>query len=276
MLVCALGDLTLDVVVRLGGPIAVGGDTDAEIVLAPGGQAANVAAWAATLGASARLIGRTGDDEAGSLARAGLETRGVEVLGPVGGRNGLVCSLVSPDGDRSMASDRGAAVELRPDDIEVSWLKGCDHLFVSGYALMRDPVRGAAGRAVELARSAGARVSIDLASWSAIRDSGADAFAETVRRLDPDVVFANEDEERVVDRRVPDAIWILKRGERGCSFDGDEREPHPVRNVLDSTGAGDALAAGWIVGGPELALEAAARCVQGLGAMPLASDAWTS
>lgn len=272
MHVCALGDLTLDVVVRLGGPIAVGGDTDAEIVLAPGGQAANVAAWAATFGVSARFIGRTGDDEAGSLARARLERQGVEVVGPVGGRNGLVCSLVSADGARSMASDRGTAVELRPNDIEISWFEGCDHLFVSGYALMREPVRSAAARAVELARSNGARVSIDLASWSAIRDSGADAFREAVRRLRPDVVFANEDEERVVDRSVADAIWILKRGDRGCSFDGDEREPLPVDQVLDSTGAGDALAAGWIVGGPELALEAAARCIQQLGAMPLASD----
>jgi sugar/nucleoside kinase (ribokinase family) len=272
MLVCALGDLTLDVVVRLGGPIAVGGDTDAEIVLAPGGQAANVAAWAVSLGASARFIGRTGDDEAGSLARTSLETRGVEVVGPVGGRNGLVCSLVSADGARSMASDRGTAVELGPNDIEGSWLEGCDHLFVSGYALVREPVRSAATRAAELARRSRARVSVDLASWSAIRDSGVDAFREAVRRLDPDVVFANEDEERVVGRPVPGAFWILKRGGRGCSFDGDERAPLPVERALDSTGAGDALAAGWIVGGPDLALEAAARCVQKLGAMPLASD----
>jgi len=85
--------------------------------------------------------------------------------------------------------------------------------------------------------------------------------------LEPDVVFANEDEERVAGR-VDDTAWILKRGAGGCSFDGDERAAIPVEHVLDSTGAGDALAAGWIVGGPELALEAASRCVQRLGAMP--------
>ena len=67
------------------------------------------------------------------------------------------------------------------------------------------------------------------------------------------------------------ALWILKRGARGCSFDDDEREALRVERVLDSTGAGDALAAGWIVGGPDLALEAAARCVQHVGAMPVAS-----
>ena len=268
MHVCALGDLTLDVVVRLDGPIAVAGDTDAEIVLAPGGQAANVAAWAASLGASARFIGRTGDDEAGSMARKGLRARGVDVVGPVEGRNGLICSLVSPDGARSMASDRGTAVELRPEDIGPSRLDGCDHLFVSGYALMREPVRSAAARAVELARSNGVQVSIDLASWSAIRDSGADAFRALVVALEPDVVFANEDEQRVVQGPLAGVTWILKLGAGGCSFDGDEREAQPLERVVDTTGAGDALAAGYIVGGPDLALEAATRCVQKLGAMP--------
>jgi ribokinase len=266
MLVCALGDLTLDVVVRLGGPLAVEGDTDAEIVLAPGGQAANVAAWAASLGASARFIGRTGDDGAGSMARTRLQERGVDVVGPVQGQNGVICSLVSPDGARSMASDRGTAVELRPEDIDDAWLNGCDHLFVSGYALLRKPVRSAAARAVELARGNGARVSIDLASWSAIRDSN--AFREFVVELEPDVVFANEDEQRVVRGPLAGVIWILKLGAGGCSFDGDEREALPVERVVDTTGAGDALAAGYIVGGPGLALAAASRCVQRLGAMP--------
>ncbi|MGH3133362.1 MAG: PfkB family carbohydrate kinase, partial [Gaiellaceae bacterium] len=113
MLVCTLGDLTLDVVVRLARPLAVGGDTDAEIRVAPGGQAANVAAWAAALGASARFIGKRGEDEAGELARAGLSAAGVEVLGPAGGRTGVICSLVSPGGERSMAADRATATDLR-------------------------------------------------------------------------------------------------------------------------------------------------------------------
>ena len=268
MLICCLGDLTLDVVVRLSGPIAVGGDTDAEIVLAPGGQAANVAAWAASLGASARFVGRTGDDDAGSIARGRLREHDVEVVGPVVGTNGLICSLVSPDGARSMAADRGTAVGLQPDDLDPAWFRGCDHLFVSGYALMREPARSAAQRAVRLARSWGARIGIDLASWSAIRDSGADAFRELVIELEPDIVFANEDEERIVCGPLPGVTWILKRGARGCSFDGDQRDALTVEHVLDSTGAGDALAAGWIVGGPDLALEAAARCVEQLGAMP--------
>ena len=268
MLVCSLGDLTLDVVVRLAGPVAVHGDTEAEIVLKPGGQAANVAAWSAWLGATARFIGRTGNDDVGSIARGRLRERGVEVVGPVDGRNGLVCSLVAPDGTRSMASDRGSATQLEPEDLDPEWVAGCDHLFVSGYALMREPARTAARRAVELARGERAQVSIDLASWSAIRDSGAETFRQLVAELGPDVVFANEDEERLVAGPLAGVAWILKCGARGCSFDGDEREALPVERVLDSTGAGDALAAGWIVGGPDLALEAAARCVGQVGAMP--------
>jgi sugar/nucleoside kinase (ribokinase family) len=268
MLVCTIGDLTLDVIVRLAAPLATGGDTDAEIRVGPGGQAANVAAWAAELGASARFIGKTGADDAGELVRARLAALGVEILGPVEGRNGSICSLVSSDGERSMAADRGTAPTLRAGEIDVTWLEGCDHLHVSGYALMREPVRSAAFHVAETARARGARVSLDLATWSAIRDAGVEPFGDAVRQLAPDVVFAHEDEERMVGRIVA-AVWIVKRGARGCSFDGDERGALPVEQVVDSTGAGDALAAGWIVGGPDLALATAARCVQQLGAMPL-------
>lgn len=268
MLLCTLGDLTLDVVVRLDGPLAPGGDTDARIELTPGGQAANVAAWAAALGARARVIAKRGVDDAGALAVGRLSERGVEVAGPAEGRNGIVCSLVSPDGERSMAADRGAAAGLRPDEVDPAWLEGCTHVFVSGYALMREPAAEAAARAVQLARRAGAGVSVDLSSWSAIRQSGVERFRERVLALSPDVVFANEDEERIVGGPLPGTLWILKRGARGCSFAGDERAALPVERVVDTTGAGDALAAGYLIGGPELALEAAARCVQRLGAMP--------
>jgi sugar/nucleoside kinase (ribokinase family) len=268
MLVCTLGDLTLDVVVRLAQPLAVGADTPAEIQLGPGGQAANVAAWAAALGASARCVGTTGADESGELVRTRVASLGVDVVGPVEGRNGTICSLVSADGDRSMLSDRGAAGDLRADELDTGWFVGCDHLHVSGYALASESMRSAARRAAELARDAGASVSVDLASWSVIRDTGPETFRAAVLDLAPDVVFANEEEDRVVGGRLPGVTWILKRGPRGCSFDGDERAALPVGEVVDSTGAGDALAAGWIVGGPDLGLDAASRCVQRLGAMP--------
>jgi sugar/nucleoside kinase (ribokinase family) len=268
VVVCSLGDLTLDVSARLSGPLAAGGDTDAEIHVGAGGQAANVAAWAAALGAEARFIGKRGADRAGRLVTAELEGRGVRVLGPESGRNGVVCILVSPTGERSMAPDRGAAAELGAEDVEAAWFDGSDHLFVSGYALFGEPNRAAAERAVTLARESGADVSVDLSSWSALKAAGAERVRQHLIGLAPDVVFANEDEEHALGGRLPGVTWILKRGARGASFDGDERGVLQVQEVVDSTGAGDALAAGWIVGGPDLALEAAARCVQHQGAMP--------
>jgi sugar/nucleoside kinase (ribokinase family) len=268
VLVCALGDLTLDVIVRIDEPIARGGDTKAQTRLAPGGQAANVAAWAVELGAGARYIGKRGADEAGILASRALEMRGVEVVGPAEGRGGIICSLVDESGERSMLSDRGTATAFRPDELDPAWVRGCDHLFVSGYALLAEPVRETARAAVDIARARGAAVSVDVASWSAVAEVGAAAVRSLLAEISPDVVFANEDEDRIIGGPLPGTVWILKRGPRGCSFDGDERAALPVDDVVDSTGAGDALAAGYIVGGPDAALEAAARCVSQIGSMP--------
>ena len=268
-LVCTLGDLLLDVIVRLEQPLAPGADATSRTSLSPGGQAANVAAWVAALGAAARFVGKRCDDDAGRMVRAWLDELGVEVAGPVvDGGSGVIVSLVAPDGERTMASDRGVAPELRPDELEAAWFADCGHLHLSGYALLREPISFAAARAAELARAAGARVSVDLSSWSAIRDFGAAAFRSSLERLAPDVVFCNEAEDAIVGGRFDGPVWILKRGAHGCSFDGEERPALPVAHVVDSTGAGDALAAGWIVGGPDLALEAAARCVARAGALP--------
>jgi ribokinase len=269
MLVCTLGDLLLDVIVRLEQPLAPGADASSSTTLSPGGQAANVAAWVVALGGSARFIGKRGDDDGGRIAAARLAQRGVEIVGPVVSEgNGIVVSLVAPGGDRTMCSDRGVAPLLRPEELDEAWLAGCEHLHMSGYSLLREPIRFAAEQAAAVARSAGARVSIDLSSWSAIRDFGPDRFRSVLGQLEPDVVFCNEDEDEYVGGPVSGPAWIVKRGPRGCSFDGDDRDALPVERVVDSTGAGDALAAGWIVGGPTLALEAAARCVQTAGALP--------
>jgi sugar/nucleoside kinase (ribokinase family) len=268
MRVVSLGDLVLDVVVRMDAPMAAAADTPSSTALTVGGQGANVAAWCAALGAEARWLGKRGDDPAGLLVGERLAALGVDLTGPVEpDGTGVIVSLVDQEGERSMFPDRGVAVTLRPEEIRAEWLE-CDHLHVSGYALLAHPVAEAAARAVEHARDAGARVSLDLSSWSTIRDAGAEQFRALVASLEPDVVFANEDEDRVFGGPLPGAAWILKHGSRGCSFDGDERVALPVPEVVDTTGAGDALAAGWIVGGPDLALEAAARCVQRVGSMP--------
>jgi sugar/nucleoside kinase (ribokinase family) len=134
-------------------------------------------------------------------------------------------------------------------------------------------VRFAALDAIARARVAGARVSVDLSSWSAIRDFGAGEFRSLLEELAPDVVFANEDEERIVGGPIRGSGWILKRGSTGASFEGDERVAVRVGSVVDSTGAGDAFAAGWLVGGADLALATAARCIQQAGSMPRSDNA---
>jgi ribokinase len=268
MLVVTLGDLLLDVVVRLDEPLAAGADANAQTLTGPGGQAANVAAWVVALGAEARCVARRGDDAAGVWLTAELTARGVDLVGPSVGRNGVVVSLVAPDGERTMASDRATATSLRPDDLEPEWFS-CDCLHISGYSLLAAPIDAAAARAAELARAHGARLSVDLSAWTRIRSHGAAAFRARLEALAPDVVFGNVAEWDEVG--AVGATRLVKHGADG--FDvvrGHALERGQARDasVVDSTGAGDALAAGFLVGGAELAAEAAARCVAQVGAMP--------
>jgi ribokinase len=268
MLLVTLGDLLLDVIVRLGEPLSAGADANAATTVAPGGQAANVAAWVAALGGHARCLARRGDDAPGGWLAAELAARGVEVVGPVAGRNGVVVSLVAPDGERTMASDRGTATELAPDDLDPDWF-ACDCLHISGYSLLVSPIDTATLRAAELARAQGARISVDLSAWTRIRAHGAARFRAQLEALEPAVVFGNEAEWDELGTSY--ATRVVKRGADG--FDvvlGDVVERCQARDVsvVDTTGAGDALAAGFLLGGPELALDAAARCVAQVGAMP--------
>jgi sugar/nucleoside kinase (ribokinase family) len=260
MLVCCLGDLLLDVIVRLDEPLVWGADATARTRTGAGGQATNVAAWAAALGARARLVAKRGDDAAGALVAGELDGLGVEVVGPIeGGRTGVVVSVVGPDGERTMASDRGVSPELSAGDLDPAWFADCDVLHVTGYALLGEPMRSAALRAAELVP----RVTLDLSSAAHIRS--ANGFRSAVEALRPSLVFANEGE-REAAGELP-VEWVVKRGPAGFEW-RDETWPAQAAEVVDTTGAGDAFAAGFLLGGPELALEAAARCVARLGTMP--------
>jgi ribokinase len=260
--ICTIGDLILDVVVLPDAPLIPDADTPATIRFVAGGQAANVAAWASALGATGRLICKRGTDLASRSATAELEEHGVEIRGPtVDGRGGVVVSTRGPSGHRTMASDRGVSAQLELAEVDQSWLEQCDVLHVSGYCLLREPM---AETTIEVARRA-PRVSVDLASAGDIARAGGRRFAARLEALAPDLAFATEAERDA----VPDfdTNWVIKLGAAGARFP-EGLYPAPQVVPVDTTGAGDALAAGYLVGGPELAIEAASRCVGLVGAMP--------
>ena len=276
MRIATLGDLMLDVIVRLEEPLARGDDVRAQTRTGAGGQAANVAAWAASLGADARCIAKRGDDAAAEVVAHELAAHGVELAGPVAhGATGVVVSVVE-DGDRSMASDRGVAPTFSPDELEAEWLD-CDVLHVSGYALLREPIAETALLASRIAREGGARVSVDVAAWTEIRAYGPVRFRELLDTVAPDVLFATEAEwEMLGGAYLTAPTGVIKRGARGCvvaTADARLDLAAVEGEVVDTTGAGDALAAGFLLGGSleeaaRRGLEAAARCVAKVGSLP--------
>jgi sugar/nucleoside kinase (ribokinase family) len=265
--ICTLGDLLLDVIVRLDGPMEEDTDTYGRTRVGPGGQAANVAAWAVELGARARFVGKRAQDAAGRMLVGELTRRGVEVAGPeVDSGTGTVVSIATVDGKRAMLTDRGVSPDLRPQELQPHWLAGCERVHLPAYSLVVEPIRAAAVGAAALVP----RVSVDLSSTTAIEAGGVDQFRNLLGGLGADIVFGNEAEVELLGE-IPAETVVVKRGGRGILVrrdDADSEWPAVPAQVVDTTGAGDALAAGFLVGGPELGLAAAARCVATMGAMP--------
>jgi ribokinase len=261
--ICVLGDAHLDVVVSASWPVAEETDTPATTAVGVGGQAANVAAWVVALGGSARLIAARGNDLAARLVTDELARRGVELVGPVlDGRTGVVVSLTDHGAGRSMLTDRGVGPSLTAGSLRPEWLDGCDWLHLPAYSLVTEPVLSAALAAAERAP----RLSVDLSSTAAMQAFGVARFAELLGRLRPDVIFGTEAEASLVGG-IAGSELVVKLGARGVRAGGAVFPALPTRPV-DSTGAGDAFAAGYLVGGVELGLQAAARAVATMGAMP--------
>jgi ribokinase len=262
-MICVLGDAHLDVIVSLTGPVAPETDTPAATWVGAGGQAANVAAWITALGGRARLIAARAADPAGRMVAEELAGRGVDLAGPVlPGRTGVVVSLSDGGRSRSMLTDRGVGTELTAGHLAEEWFDGCTRLHLPAYSLLREPVAGAALAAARRLP----RLSVDLSSTSALRDYGADRFRALLTRLRPEVVFGTEAEADLVGE-VPGSEMVVKLGPRGARVGGVTHAAAQARAV-DATGAGDAFAAGYLLGGIRLGLDAAARAVATMGAMP--------
>jgi sugar/nucleoside kinase (ribokinase family) len=265
VLICCLGDLLLDVVVTGEGPIERAADSYSAITVGAGGQAANVAAWAVALGAEARLVTKRAADAVGRLLFAELAGRGVEVLGPeVSGeaRTGVVVSLSGFGGERSMLTDRGVSPTLSEDELRPEWFSDCEWLHLPLYSLVEAPIRGAA----LAARGHAARASLDLSSVTVVRQLGKEEVGRLLALVRPEVAFATKEEASMVDLSTV-ATVVTKLGQAGALVNG-EMYSAPRGRALDTTGAGDAFAAGFLIGGPKLATSAAAKAVAQRGAMP--------
>jgi sugar/nucleoside kinase (ribokinase family) len=245
---CAVGDLVEDVVVRIHQPIRTGTDTAATIERRLGGSAASVAREAARLG-PARFIGRVGDDAIGDTLVAGMEAAGVDVRVQRAGRTGTIVVLVDEMGERTMFPDRGACTEL--DDVDDSWLAGVDVLHLPSYSILSEPIGATCVHLVDVVRRQGGRVSIDASSTGVLADVGVDEAMRRFVALRPDVFFANADEAAMLDLVAWPGAVVVKHGAEPVEVIVDGRRitvPVPVvASGVDTTGAGDAFAAGFLV-----------------------------
>jgi sugar/nucleoside kinase (ribokinase family) len=286
--VVVLGDVMVDVVVQLEGPLAHASDAPARIAFHGGGSAANTAAWLAAAGARPVFVGRVGEDDAGRAAAAALQAAGVEArLARDRERpTGTCIVLIGPDGERTMIPDAGANDGLAAGDLPAELLARGDHLHVGGYALLRPGSRGAASAAIRAAAGLGMGVSVDPSSAALLSpDFLSAALGATLllpnaleaRALtgEPDVRSAA----RALARRFAEVVVTL--GADGALWTNgslEERVPaQPVAAVVDLTGAGDAFAAGLLAArlggsGTRAALDAgcrlAARAVTTSGGRP--------
>jgi sugar/nucleoside kinase (ribokinase family) len=260
--VAVVGDLMLDVVVIPSRPLERGTDVPGTVSLRQGGSAANTARWLARLGARSTLVTAVGRDPAGralvdAVRADGATVRSVRVAGRPTGRIGVVVGF---GGERSFVADRGAADELRPDDLKASWF-AVDLVHLPAYSLIGSPLGDAGRHAVELARAAGALVSLDLASAAPLLAKGRRAAHRLVDDAAPDVLFSTAGEAEAFlggydFSGLLDAapLAIVKRGAGGATILA-RGDPAPLRfdvatpamTATDTTGAGDAFDAGFLV-----------------------------
>jgi sugar/nucleoside kinase (ribokinase family) len=285
-----VGDVCVDVVARVGGPLATGSDTAAEIRTTGGGGGGNVAAWLASLGVPVTLVARIGDDTAGRAQAAELSGYGVRCAFTVdpGADTGAIVVLVGPDGERTMLADRGANLRLCPADLPAP-LPLAGHLHLSGYTLLHghrptsdphtgdphtgdphtgDPNTGAPREAglvaLRRARDAGLTISVDPASVAPLAEVGPAAFLAWTGGVD--LLLPNLAEAQLLSGRTGPvaaarvltshyravAVTIGADGALWASGDAVAHVPAEPVTPVDTTGAGDAFAAGllaaWLTG----------------------------
>lgn len=263
-LILAVGDLVWDVVVKPDSKLLPGGDTTGQVMLSPGGSAANTAAWISRVGGDAGFVGSLGADFFGDAIARDLEGEGVKAwLTRTKERDtGVVLVLVDEHGQRSMVTNQGADFALRPEDLPRDVLATASHVHLTAWSLFTDPPRAAALEAARIAQEHGATVSLDPASFQMIQEFGRDAFIELFKGLQIDILFPNREEgQALTDQDEPEAIAnklqelfpntlvVLKLDNDGCyvksNHAGELCSTQSVQAV-DTTGAGDSFNAAFL------------------------------
>jgi sugar/nucleoside kinase (ribokinase family) len=252
----ALGKLVADQVMELSSELVVGDQQRVVRSLVPGGAPANVTANLARLGVACRLAGWAGADPLADGLLAALTARGIEVAVVRRGRVPLTTVLVHPDGERTLLADRGDG-SLSPDDVDPAWIAGAAVLHLDGYDLLRFPEALVA--AASLARAAGVPVSVDVAAAARIERSGESAYVDLLTELRPDALLCNAGEAAVlglsegVPAWAPELVlvhagaWPTRVLTRAGAWSVPV-EALPPGRLRDTTGCGDAFAAGVLAG----------------------------
>jgi ribokinase len=290
-----LGDYAWDVLIRTNSKLLPGGDTFGEVMLAPGGSAANVAVWAQRCGLDTLFIGKIGRDNFGELAEDDLRAEKLEAyfIHTDAHLTGSVAVWIDETGERSMVSGKGADHYLLPSELPVKHLQSCNHLHLSAWSFFDDPPRAAARRAAKFAHEAGTTISFDPGSFQLIGEMGVENFLEITRDLSIDLLLPNYDEGKIltgetdppkIARKLatlyPQALIALKLDADGSLILENGQATQILagkNNLIDATGAGDSYAGAFLarylqgesaVDAAKFATKISAWVIEHLGARP--------
>lgn len=225
--------------------------------LASGGSAANTINGLANLGVETGFLGKVGDDKFGKFFHDDMVNAGINPTLLKGkSATGRALALVTPDSERTFAVNLGAAIEMVAGDITKDLFKGYDYLHIEGYLVQNHAL---IEKALKTAKSAGLIISLDLASYNVV-ESNFEFIRKMVKEY-VDIVFANEDESKAFTKKSPEEslhllgdmvdIAIVKLGSKGSMIKRGS-ETHNIgvikANSIDTTGAGDLYASGFIYG----------------------------
>jgi ribokinase len=293
---CVVGDFAWDVLIRTNSELLRGGDTFGEVMLTPGGSAANVAVWASRAGQTTEFIGKIGRDRFGQLAQEDLEREQVfaHFVETDAHLTGSVAVFVDHTGERSMVSGHGADFYLLPSELPRQVLMRSRHLHLTAWSFFVDPPRAAARSAALTARANGATLSFDPGSFQMIGEMGVPQFLAVTQDLGIDVLLPNKEEGGMLTGGLtdpaeiapalaelyPGALIMLKLDAAGALVHEKGVSTHipaGTNNLVDATGAGDSFAGSFLahylehhdaVAAARFATSISAWVIEHLGARP--------